>query len=286
MNVLLVFLAGVLIVGGILLGIRAFIPTPVKEPTPRRRPRTLTRLANMTARTKTLIVIGIIAGIVAAAISGILLLIVVVPIAVIGLPLVLGKQDTRERDMLSALEGWSRSLAAASATGRLTLRQVIWVTRTSTPEILRPGVDRMNQRMLTSWTAADALRAFGEELDSAWVDEVVIYMIQAADYSSNGLADALNTISENLAAQVKLRAEVYKEREKPRRVMIQITAIVGVVLALVALFARTPQLSAFSTPIGQLALAVVLASLAVLLFWARAIGRPKPEPRFLLTGAR
>lgn len=284
MSTFLVFAAGTIVAAGILLGIRAFIPTPVKAPAARTKRRQFGRIANMTARTRTLLIVGIAAGLAAAAISGLLLLVVVVPLAILGLPLILGKQDTRERDMLSALEAWSRSLAAASATGRLTLRQVVSVTRTSSPELLRPAVDRMNQRMLTTWSTADALRAFAAELDSAWADEVAIYLIQAADSSSDGLADALTSIANNLSAQIRLRADVYKEREKPRRVMIQITWIVGGVLALVVLFARTPQLEAFSTPIGEVALAIVLAALAGLLLWARAIGRSRPEPRFLITG--
>ncbi|MFT4284331.1 MAG: type II secretion system F family protein [Protaetiibacter sp.] len=225
---------------------------------------------------------GAIGGIVLAAISGFLVLAVIVPAAAVGVPYLLGKADTREKDTLSALEAWARSLAAASATGRLTLRDVIVVTRTSTPEILRPAVDRMHQRIVTTWSVGDALRAFAEELDSSWADEVSIYLIQAADYSSEGLADALNALADNLASQVKMRAEIYREREKPRRVMIQMVLILVGTLVLIVLLGRTEQLAPFSTALGQLLLVLVLASMAALLLWARAIARPAPEPRFLL----
>lgn len=282
MSVLLAALAGMLLIAGVVLA----LPTTQFPTRGLRRPRrTLAAsIRFIPARTKVLVLAGLVAGAVAAAISDVLVLIVVVPIAVVGLPALLGKPDTRERDMLSAVEAWSRSLAAGSATGRLTLRDVIAVTRISTPPVLRPSVNRLHARMASTWTTTGALRAFAAELDSAWVDEVTIYLIQAADYSSAGLAEALYAIAGNLAAQVRLRAEVFKERERPRRVMIQITAITAGTVALVILFARTPQLAGYSTPIGQLLLTLVLTVLVALLVWARRIGRPRPEARFLLIG--
>ena len=286
MTTIVAALAGMLIVAGIVLA----LPTtrlPARAPASRGRAASPEWwLVALSRKTRLLAVFGIAAGLVAAALSGVLVLIVVVPAAVIGLPALLGKPDTRERDMLSAVEAWSRSLAAGSATGRLTLRDVIAVTRTAAPPVLRPAVERLHGRIAATWTTTRALRAFADELDSAWVDEVTVYLLQAADYSASGLAQALEAIAGNLAAQVKLRAEVYKERERPRRVMIQITWITAGALALVILFARTPQLAPYATPIGQALLVAVLAVLTGLLVWARAIGRPRPEPRFLLVGDR
>lgn len=277
-------LAGMLIAAGVVLALPSTrLPSRSRTSPPRRA--IAARIAQIPRRARVLAVVGLVAGVAAALLSGVLILIVVVPIAVVGLPIVLGKPDTRERDMLSAVEGWARSLAAGSSTGRLTLRDVIAVTRAASPPVLAPAVERLHTRMSTTWTTSRALRAFAAELDSAWVDEVTIYLIQAADYSATGLAQALDAIAGNLAAQVKLRAEVYKERERPRRVMIQITWITGATVALVILFARTPQLAPYSTPLGQILLVAVLAVLTGLLLWARHIGRTRPEPRFLLSGS-
>ncbi len=282
MTALLAALAGMLLASGVVLALPGTRFTSRRGGSKRRR--TGAGLSAIPRRIRALALAGLAAGVVVAAISGVLVLVVVVPIAVVGLPALLGKPDTRERDMLSAVEAWSRSLAAGSATGRLTLRDVIAVTRTSAPPVLRPAVDRLHARMASTWPTARALRAFAGELDSAWVDEVTIYLVQAADYSSAGLAEALHAIAGNLAAQVKLRAEVFKERERPRRVMIQITAITAGTVALVIVFARTPQLAPYSTPVGQLLLTVVLSVLGGLLVWARRIGRPRSETRFLLVG--
>lgn len=282
MNALLAATAGMLLTAGIVMAIQATRPRPARTSQMRASTKRRGLLARVPRRTRMLAAVGLIAGLVVAVVSGVAVFALVVPAAVVGLPVALGKQDTRERELLSALEAWSRTLAAASGSGRLTLRDVITVTRTSAPAVLRPGVDRLEQRITTTWTTGEGLRGFADELRSAWVDEVAIYLIQAAEFSSAGLSTALNGIADLLAAQLKLRGEVFKERERPRRVMIQITFITAGTVALVVVFARTPQLAPFATPVGQVLLLAVLGTLAALLVWARWIGRPRPEARVLL----
>lgn len=281
---LLAALAGAIVVAGVLLLIRAFRPAPPKPASKKQAASTLLqRWRAVSRRTKNLIVVGIIAGVVASAISGIILLLVVVPAAVIGLPLLLGKQDTRERDLLSALEGWTRTLASTAATGEFTLREVVDVTRASTPPIIRVPVDRLAARMNGSWSSSAALRAFADELDNPWADEVTIYLIQAAEFSSGGLASALGGVADNLAVQTAMRFEIYNERDKPRRTMRTMTLIVGLVLVGIVLFSQTPQIGMYRTPLGQVILAIILAGFVGLLVWAKSLTRTRPEPRIIIT---
>lgn len=281
---LLAALAGAIVVAGILLLIRAFRPAPPKPASKKQAaPTLLQRWRAVSRRTKNLIVLAIIAGVVASAISGIILLLVVVPAAVIGLPLLLGKQDTRERDLLSALEGWTRTLASTAATGEFTLREVVDVTRASTPPIIRVPVDRLAARMNGSWSSSAALRAFADELDNPWADEVTIYLIQAAEFSSGGLASALGGVADNLAVQTAMRFEIYNERDKPRRTMRTMTLIVGLVLVGIVLFSQTPQIGMYRTPLGQVILAIILTGFVGLLVWAKSLTRTRPEPRIIIT---
>ncbi|MBO9041470.1 MULTISPECIES: type II secretion system F family protein [Curtobacterium] len=281
---LLAALAGAAVVAGIILLVRAFQPAPpkpvAKKPT---GPTLAQRWKAVSRRTKNLIVVGLVAGVITSAISGIILLVVVVPAAVVGLPLLLGKQDTRERDLLSALESWTRSLASTAETGEFTLREVIDVTRASTPAIIRVPVDRLAARMNGSWSSSAALRAFADELDSPWVDEVTIYLIQAAEFSSGGLAKALEGVADNLAVQTTMRIEIYNERDKPRRTMRTMTLIIGAVLVGIVLFSHTQQISMYRTPLGQVILAIILAGFVALLVWAKSLTRTRPEPRIILT---
>ena len=276
-------ITGSLIMVGVVLMVLAFRPAPPKRDRRKSGPTLAQKWSAVSRRTKTTILVGLILGVVAAAFSGIIVLIVVVPAAVIGLPLLLGKPDTRERDLLSELETWARSLAAAAETGNFTLRQVIEVTKGSVPPLLRVAVDRLAARMSGSWSSADALRQFAAELNSAHVDEVVIYLIQAAEYNSGGITRALEDVAQMLSDQVKLQLETAIEREKPRRALVTMTGIIATVLASIILLSRTSQVAPYRTPLGEIILAIILGSFVLLLIWAKAQSTVKPEGRIVLS---
>lgn len=276
---------GALVMAGIVLLVVAFRPAPPKQPRRNTGPTLTQKWAMVSRNTKTRIVVGLALGVLAAAFSGIILLIVVVPAAIIGLPLLLGRPNTRERDLLSELETWSRSLAAAAETGNFTLRQVIEVTQGSAPPLLRVAVDRLSTRMKGAWSNADALREFAGELNSAHVDEVVIYLIQAAEYNSGGVTRALEDVAQMLSDQVKLQLETAIEREKPRRALVTMTGIIGVVLAGIILLSHTPQVAPYRTPVGEGILAGILASFVLLLIWAKSQSTVKPDARIVLSSS-
>ncbi len=274
-------LTGVMLMAGAVTMVFALRPVP-ERPQRRDLRRTLPRRwATVTRRTKTTILFGLILGVVAATVSGIVILVVVVPAAVIGLPLLLGKPDTRERELLSALEGWARSLSSAAETGSFTLREVIAITRGSAPPILRVGIDRLTQRMSGSWSSSDALRQFAAEMNSAHVDEVAIYLVQAAEYNAGGLTKALDAVAEMLADKVTLQLDTAIERDKPRRSLITMTGIITVVLAGIIVFSHTSQIGLYRTPLGELILAIILSIFVLLLIWAKTQTRVTPDPRII-----
>jgi tight adherence protein B len=274
-------LTGVMLMAGAVTMVFALRPVP-ERPQRRDLRRTLPRRwATVTRRTKTTILFGLILGVVAATVSGIVILVVVVPAAVIGLPLLLGKPDTRERELLSALEGWARSLSSAAETGSFTLREVIAITRGSAPPILRVGIDRLTQRMSGSWSSSDALRQFAAEMNSAHVDEVAIYLIQAAEYNAGGLTKALDAVAEMLADKVTLQLDTAIERDKPRRSLITMTGIITVVLAGIIVFSHSSQIGLYRTPLGELILAIILSVFVLLLIWAKTQTRLTPDPRII-----
>jgi len=156
------------------------------------------------------------------------------------------------------------------------------VTRASTPEILRIPVDRLHSRMNGSWSNADAIRAFADEMDSAWVDQVAIQLLEAAEFSPGGLSNALQSPADSLASEVKNRMEIYIEREKPRRTLVFMTGITAVTLGGIIFFSRTDQLSGYRTPVGSVILALIVGAFVGLLIWSKRITRTKAEPRILV----
>lgn len=277
-------IAGAILLAGLVMLIAFFRPAPQKAPKRAKNQTTLAQRWRRVSRpTRLRLLIGSAAGLVAALFTAIPLLLVVVPAAIVGLPLLLGKQDTREQQLIMALEAWARSLASTAETGKYTLREVIGITRGATPPQLRSAVDRLHARMSTSWSAAEAFKAFADELDSAYVDEVTIYLIQAAQFNSGGLARALSGVADTLAVQAKQRMEIFNEREKPRRTMQVMTGIVGVVLAGLVVFSQTPTIAFYRTAMGQIALLVIIGIFVVILIWAKSQNRFRPEPRIVLS---
>jgi archaellum biogenesis protein FlaJ (TadC family) len=274
-------LTGAMVMAGIVMMVFAFRPGPPRSSHRPGRRSVSTRWAAVSRRTKTTIILGVFLGVIAAALSGIVILVAVVPAAVIGLPLLLGKPDTRERDLLSALESWARSLSAAAETGSFTLREVIAITRGSAPSILRVAVDRLNQRMSGSWSNSDALRQFAAEMNSSHVDEVVIYLIQAAEYNAGGLTKALDSVAEMLAEETRLQLDTAIEREKPRRSLITMTGIIAVVLLGIIVFSHSSQIGLYRTPLGEVILAIILGVFVLLLVWAKTQTRVKPDARII-----
>ncbi len=272
-------LAGVVFVGGLIMLVLYFRPAPPKQaPT---KPSLSTRWGQVSKKTKTSLIIGGILGIVAAIISGFPVMVIVVPAAITIVPALLGKPSTYERDLILALENWARSLASTADTGAFTLREVIGITQGSVPQMLKAPVNRLYTRMSSSWSTADALRAFADELDNSHADEVTIYLIQAAEFNAGGLSKALESVSEGLSATAKQKILIEGERKKPRETMISMTWIVGITLVMLVFFAGTGNMDFYRTPLGGVALGLILSSFVGLMVWARAITRVPPEPRFL-----
>lgn len=77
--------------------------------------------------------IGVVASVAFAAVTGMSVMVVVVPLAVVGLPMLLSAPANRDIEMLEALDRWVRGLAATLPAGR----SITDAIRVSVPE--RPG---------------------------------------------------------------------------------------------------------------------------------------------------
>ena len=209
-------------------------------------------------------------------------MVIVVPALFVILPMMLGKPSTRERDLILALETWARTLASAAEPGFYTLKDVIGISRGSAPALLQKHVERLFARMSSTHTASRALRAFADELDSAYADEVAIYLIQAAEYNAGGLTKALTSVAENLAQQAKQTIELQRELAKPRETKITMVFITGVLIVILVLFASFGPMNFYRTPVGNIALIVVIGVDVLLLAWSQAVTRVTPEPRILI----
>lgn len=276
MIVLIPAFAGALVVAGMIglfIGLR---PTEHVDRPP--RPHRPPRLSKQTLR---LLVAGVVAGVLAFAITGWVLALVATPLAFVGLPVLLSSSSAQQRiTRLEAMEEWTRTLAGVLTVG-VGLEQALVTSLRSTPAAINPEVTRLVSRLRARWKTEDALRAFADELDDATGDLVAANLILGAQRRGAGLASVLEGLAESVAADVRARRQIEADRAKPRATARWVTLIsVGV---LVVLAISGTYVEPYRSPLGQVILVLLLAAYVATLVWMKRMAIGRPMPRFLAT---
>lgn len=261
---------------GIIVGLRPAV-VPPREPTrpPRRR--------GPTRRTRLLLVAGAALGLVGWLITGWVLVLVIAPIAVIGLPILLSAPPAATQiARLEAMEEWTRSLSGVLTVG-IGLEQALVATLRSTPAPIADEVQRLVTRLRARWETENALRAFADELDDATGDLIAANLILGARRRGAGLASVLEGLAESVGDDVRARRQVEADRAKPRATARWVTVISASVLVVLALSGT--YVEPYRTPVGQVLLVLLLSAYVATLIWMRRMAAGKPLPRFLATRA-
>lgn len=270
-------LAGALVVAGIIglfLGLR---PAPVREKRP--ATRRMRRLGDLNRRTRMLVLGGLAGGALAWLVTGWVLAIVAVPVAAVGLPMLLSSGSASSRiARLEAMEEWTRSLSGVLTVG-VGLEQALVATLRSTPAAIAPEVTRLVARLRARWGTEDALRAFADELDDATGDLVAANLILGARRRGAGLASVLEGLAESVAADVRARREVEADRAKPRATARWVTLISAGVLVILAVSGT--YVAPYKSPLGQVILVALLSAYVATLIWMKHMAMGRNLPRFL-----
>ena len=267
--------AGALIVTGIIGLVVGLKPAPVRRP--RSRP---VRRKPMSAATKRLLLVGVVGGCLAWLVTGWALALVAVPLACVGVPMLLSNSGAAARiDRLEAMEEWTRSLSGVLTVG-IGLEQALVATERSTPSAIRPEVQRLVARLRSRWNTEEAIRAFADELDDATGDLVAANLILAARRRGAGLAQVLESLAESVSADVRARRQIAAERAKPRATARWVTIISVGVLVILAI-SRT-YVEPYRSPQGQVILVTLLAAYVATLVWMKRMAIGKPLARFLV----
>ena len=141
---------------------------------------------------------GAAVGLVFALITGWWLLVIVVPIAAIGLPWLLQKGPEEQTiAKLDALESWTRSLAGLTVAGA-GLERTIAASLSSCPEVIRPQVTQLVARLNARWSTTAALQAFADDLNDETADVLVMHLLRKAELRGSGLAAALEDLAKSI----------------------------------------------------------------------------------------
>jgi Flp pilus assembly protein TadB len=275
--VLIPALSGALVVAGLIglaVGLR-----PTAAPAPRFHARRLRRIRAIERRTRLLLLAGIAGGVAAWLITGWVLSLVAVPVAFVGLPILLSASSAAARiERLEAMEEWTRSLSGVLTVG-VGLEQALVATLRSTPAPIAPEVTRLVARLRARWVTEDALRAFADELDDSTGDLIAANLILGARRRGAGLASVLEGLAESVAAAVRARRQVEADRAKPRATARWVTLISTGVLVVLAISGT--YVEPYRTPLGQVILVALLSAYVATLVWMKRMAIGRALPRFL-----
>ena len=283
MNALLAALSGGLIAAGLAMFVFWLWPAEPEPAKPRRGPGLVERMHRVPVRTRWLAVGGLVSGVLIAVFTGWWIAALVLPVAAVGLPvLIVGTPEKRRIERMEAMAEWTRGLAGVLSAG-IGLEQALVAMLRSTPPAILPEVRALVGRMQTSWSSEDALRAFADDLDDPTGDLIAAYLILGARRRGGSLATVLQAVADSVAEDVASRRQIEADRAKPRGAMRWVTIITAGGLGLYAL---SGGMAAYGSPVGQVALAGILALYALTLVWMKRMATPKPLPRIIGAAVR
>jgi Flp pilus assembly protein TadB len=277
MSAVLAGLLGALLIGGVVLVVVGVRRRPVEPVRSGRFGSSLSdRLLPLLRAYGLRLAIGAIAGIGFAVVTGMSVMVLVVPIAVVGLPILLSAPPNRDIEMLEALDRWVRGLAATIPTGR-SITDAIRVSVRNAPAVLSAPLALLVARLDERWTAPEAM---ADELDSADADAVLAALALAAERGGTGATATLHALADSIQDRLKAQREIETERAKPRIVVRQVTVVTVLALAAALLFGRE-FFAPYSTPTGQIILVSLLALYVASLLMLRRMTMPRRRDRIL-----
>ncbi|MFQ1003701.1 type II secretion system F family protein [Modestobacter sp. SSW1-42] len=202
---------------------------------------------------------------------------------VVFIPKVLGGGKAAKRMIATseALADWTRRLADLISSGAAgSTRDALRRSLSSAPEAIAPAVTNLVTRMGPQGVEP-ALRQFARDVDDPAADKIAMVLILRERNGGPGLAEVLTTLAADLDDRSRMVREVEAERAKPRANMRTIVVVTLVLVVAMTLFAHT-FLSGYSTPLGQVALLLVVVLFGTALRWMRRLSDPPRPPRVLV----
>lgn len=275
-------LGALLVVGVIALiaGLRPRDPGTVPTASSRRWRHIRHRIrVRLTKRVVIRICLAFVAGIAALAITGWPVLAVVLPAAVLILPVLLSEPPNRDLELLGALDRWVRLVSATISTG-VSIPDAIRATRRQVPPLLADSVSILIARLDDRWTVRQALRTTADELASPDADAVLCALILATERGGTGAVATLTALADSIQDRLRAGREIAAENAKPRIVVRQVTVLSVVVLA-IALVLGGPFFAPYGTWYGQVILGVLVTIYLGSLLWLRRLTATRPRERIL-----
>lgn len=269
---------GLLTTGVVLFLLFWWWPSQPEAARPQRIHGLTERWRRVPVGTRRLALGGLAVGALVAVVTGWVIAAVAIPVAAVGLPVLVNSSPEKSRiERLEAMAEWTRGLAGILSAG-VGLEQALVAMLRSTPPAIAAEVRALVGRLQARWPAEDALRAFADDLDDPTGDLVAAYLMLGVRRRGGSLATVLESLAESVAEDVGARRQIEAERAKPRGAMRWVAIITAGGLAF---FTLSGSMAGYSSPLGQLVLAVLLGLYAATLVWMRRLATPQPLPRIM-----
>jgi Flp pilus assembly protein TadB len=273
---LLAALAGAAVVGGLVLLVAELLRrAPPPGTPPGRRPFGGALSPGQRLR----ILIGVVAGLAALAITRWPVAAVAVVTGVIFLPgLTFSGRQRQRTAMLEGLEQWIRRLADMLTASR-GLEDAIETSARSVPAAIAGPVTALAGRLSARTGTEAALRAFAADIDDPAGDRIAAALIIATGRRGGAVRDVLNALAVLLARDVAARREIEAERAQHRTTVRWIVIFIAGFSVFAVL--NRGYSAPYGTVVGEIVLALVVVLYAGALGWLHHLGSIPAPGRFL-----
>lgn len=273
----MLLVAGLVIIAAVAAGVLVTQPsstasTPVWT-------KAVDNLRGASGRARLTLLAGLVGGVVVALWTQWPIMLVVVPLAVHGVPYLLSAPKQTQIELLQSLDRWVRGMAATMATGKSITDALRLSARTPPPQ-LADHLVLLVRRLDDRWPAPQALLALADDLDSPDADSVLASLVLAAQRGGSGATATLGALADSIQERLKVLREIEAERSKPRVVVKQVTIVTLVLLSAAMLFARD-FFAPYGSPTGQVILAALIAAYVGSLAMLRRMTLPRSRDRIL-----
>ncbi|MEV0966468.1 type II secretion system F family protein [Streptomyces sp. NPDC049910] len=219
------------------------------------------------------VVIAVVTGVLAGALTTWPVAAVLTTVAMLTLPGLLGpdRAAARRTERMEALATWTEMLrdTLSAAAG---LEQAVLATADIAPTALGPELQGLAAAVRSGSPLPTALRAFAEDAEDPLADVVVAALVMAAEQQASQLGPLLGELADSVREHVAMRQRIDAGRASVRTgVRVTVIVTLGMVVGLVVF--NRPYLAPFDTLTGQLVLAVVGFLFAASFGYLTAIGR-------------
>lgn len=269
--------AGGLVVAGLTL---LLFELARRAPEPGTPSRLRSRLRpKLSSHTRNRLLIAACAGLVTAALTRWPVAAIAAVLAVVLLPRITSGRALRHRvAVLEGLEQWIRRLSDMLTASR-GLDEALEASARQAPAAIEPALSALRRRLTARTSTEAALRAFAADIDDPAGDRIAAALIIVTGHRGGAVRDVLNALAVMLARDVAMRREIEADRAQHRTTVKWLTSFVlGFTVFAVA---NRSYSAPYTTPYGQVVMALVTALYAGGLLWLHHLGSVPVPGRFL-----